>query len=89
MFKNKKIIIFILLSILILFILAYFLYKTVILKNVVVGPKWVNQAQFAGLFTAQEKGIYRNHKLNVSFKEFDFETSQLDNLLNIKLIFLW
>lgn len=60
----------------------YFRYRTqIILKRVVVGPKWVNQAQFAGMFTAKERGFYQNRGLDVSFKEFSDDTDRVDDLM--------
>ncbi|MCA9308282.1 MAG: ABC transporter substrate-binding protein [Patescibacteria group bacterium] len=50
--------------------------------HVVVGPKWVNQAQFAGMYVAQSKGIYKRQGLDVSFKEYDVETNQFEDLLS-------
>lgn len=51
-------------------------------QTVTVSPKWVNQAQFAGFFTGIEQGIYRNNGIKLVVKEFDFESSQIDNLLS-------
>lgn len=51
-------------------------------SKVIVGPKWVHQAQFAGMYSAQERNMYAYQGLDVSFKEFDFETNQVDDLLN-------
>lgn len=49
--------------------------------KVTVGPKWVNQAQFAGIFTGIEEGIFRKHGIEVTVKEFSPGTSQIDDLL--------
>lgn len=51
------------------------------LKKIVVGPKWVNQAQYAGLFVAKDRGLYRNNGLNVEIHEFGFETNTIDDLI--------
>ena len=56
-------------------------------RTVVIGPKWVNQAQFAGIFSAIQEGFYKENGLSVSVKEFDFETSYLDDLLSGKTDF--
>lgn len=54
-------------------------------QHLTVGPKWVNQAQFAGMFIAQERGLYKRQGVDVAFKEFDFETDQLQDLLDGKI----
>lgn len=46
-----------------------------------VSLKWLNQSQFAGMFVASEKGYYRNSRLAVEYIEYDFEVSQIDNLM--------
>ena len=51
------------------------------LISVTVSPKWVNQAQFAGIFVAQDKGMYANNGLNVIVKEFSFNELPLESLL--------
>jgi len=51
-------------------------------NKVRVGLKWVNQAQFAGIYTAKEKLLYKKYGLDVAIKEFDFKTSQIDDLLS-------
>ena len=47
-----------------------------------VALKWVNQAQFAGMYVANEKKYYRNAGLTVTFKEFNFQTNPIDYLKN-------
>jgi len=52
-----------------------------------VGLKWLHQAQFAGMYFAQEEGVYKKHGLDVMFQEFDFETDQIDDLVSGKTDF--
>lgn len=50
------------------------------LVDITISPKWLNQAQFAGMFVAQEKGFYKKYGLNVNFKEFSFGSSPIEDL---------
>lgn len=50
--------------------------------DVVVDLKWKHQAQFAGMYVAREKGYYRQGGLNVEVREFNFESSPSENLIN-------
>lgn len=52
--------------------------------NISVGLKWKHQAQFAGMYVADTKGFYKKLGLNVDFREFDVNTSQLDDLMSQK-----
>jgi len=52
------------------------------LTKITVSPKWLNQAQFAGMFLAQEDGLYKDQGLEVEFKEFQFQKDTTDDLLN-------
>lgn len=52
------------------------------LTNISFSPKWVNQPQFAGIFVAINKGIYKKHGLNVSVKEFSGNSSVINDLEN-------
>jgi NitT/TauT family transport system substrate-binding protein len=49
------------------------------LKKVTLIPQWVPQAQFTGYFVAREKGIYRNHGLEVKILRGgpDYPSSEL------------
>lgn len=42
------------------------------LKTVKVSLVWLHQAQFAGVYTAIEKGFYQDVGLNIEFEEFEF-----------------
>lgn len=86
-FRNKKILIFLIPIILAILALVYFTWRLIPTKKVVVGPKWVNQAQFAGLFVAKEKGIYGKYGLDVSFREFNSDVNLFDDLINGKTDF--
>jgi NitT/TauT family transport system substrate-binding protein len=44
--------------------------KTKALEKVSVRLNWLNQAQFAGLYVAAEKGFYRNENLDVAINEY-------------------
>jgi NitT/TauT family transport system substrate-binding protein len=48
------------------------------LTPVSVRLKWVNQAQFAGIYVAKEKGFYGNEGLNVSIIPFSYQNTPLD-----------
>jgi ABC-type nitrate/sulfonate/bicarbonate transport system substrate-binding protein len=87
MFKNKKIFIIIIAVILGILALVYFVWRFLPVKKVVVGPKWVNQAQFAGLFVAKDKGIYRKYGLDTSFREFSSDVDLFSDLVNGKTDF--
>lgn len=89
MFKKKKnLLLFCFLVIIILGIGILLIWRAVYpVKKVVVGPKWVNQAQFAGLFTAKEKGYYRKYGLDVSFREFGSGTDLIEDLVSGKTDF--
>ncbi|MDH5533830.1 MAG: ABC transporter substrate-binding protein, partial [Candidatus Pacebacteria bacterium] len=45
------------------------------LKTVKIGLAWINQAQFAGIYTAIEKGYYEKAGLKVEIEEFDREVA--------------
>lgn len=51
-------------------------------EDLVVGLKWLHQAQFTGMYVAQEENIYKKNGLNVTFKEFKTGTNQVDQLVN-------
>jgi NitT/TauT family transport system substrate-binding protein len=71
-------------------VIAYWIFANNVFgptTKVVVGPKWVNQAQFAGIYSAKEQYIYRKYGLDVEVKEFDFETNQFEDLMNGKTDF--
>ncbi|PCI29868.1 hypothetical protein COB52_02095 [Candidatus Kaiserbacteria bacterium] len=61
---------------------AFFTYTKNNSADVQVSLKWVHQAQFAGMYTAKDKGYYFRKGLNVTFKEFDFETLPSDDLIS-------
>lgn len=42
---------------------------------------WLHQFQFAGYYIAKEKGFYEEKKLDVTIKEFTFETDLLKDVL--------
>ncbi|MFZ5438024.1 MAG: ABC transporter substrate-binding protein [Patescibacteria group bacterium] len=65
-----------------LFMLSIWYYFFGRKTEITVGLKWVNQAQFAGMFVAQEQGFYGGNGLDVNFKEFDFETNLSDDLIS-------
>jgi len=56
-----------------------------LLKTVVFEPKWVNQAQFAGIFVAKERGYFQMNGLNVVIKEFGFETNTVKDVADGKV----
>jgi ABC-type nitrate/sulfonate/bicarbonate transport system substrate-binding protein len=50
------------------------------LQDVIVRLAWLNQAQFAGMYVAQEKGYYKDAGLNVNLKEYAFDIDQAKEL---------
>lgn len=50
------------------------------LVSVTVSPKWVNQAQFAGIFVANDLGFYEEEGLEVEINEFRANDSVLNDL---------
>ena len=61
---------------------AYFNATPKELVTIQVSPKWLNQAQFAGMFVAEEKGFYARRGLRVEFKEFQAGNSVLDDVIS-------
>lgn len=57
------------------------------LEEVKVSLVWLNQAQFAGIYTAVEKGFYEDEGLDVIIEEFDFEKQLDDDLAEGKIDF--
>lgn len=51
-------------------------------QSVVFSPKWVNQAQFAGIFIADHKGFYQKRGLTVTIKEFIEKSSPLEDVVS-------
>lgn len=49
---------------------------------VTLSPKWVNQAQFAGVFVARDLGIYTKHGLDVTIAPFKSASNVPDDLLS-------
>lgn len=50
------------------------------LTKVVFGPKWVNQAQFAGVFVAKDLGYYEKEGIDVTIEEFESGDSVMEDL---------
>jgi len=87
MFKSKRNIFLVVQAAFVIATAVYLAFRYLPLKKVTVGPKWVNQAQFAGLFTAKEKGYYRRLGLDVSFREFGTGTDLIADLVSGKTDF--
>ncbi len=51
-------------------------------EPVTVRLAWLHQAQFAGMYVAHAEGLYKKAGLDVTFKEFEFETDNLTELAN-------
>lgn len=49
--------------------------------DVTVQLKWVSQSQFAGLYTAEQKGYYEKQGLNVDFVPYDFTNAPIDEVI--------
>jgi len=52
--------------------------ESVELQEITVKLKWLHQAQFAGLYIANEKGYYADENLNVTIEETDFTNEPVD-----------
>ncbi|MHB1442795.1 MAG: ABC transporter substrate-binding protein [Candidatus Humimicrobiaceae bacterium] len=50
--------------------------------EVTVQLKWVHQAQFAGLYVAQDKGYYADENINVKFIEGTKDTNLVEQLIS-------
>ncbi len=57
------------------------------IQDVSVGLKWKHQAQFAGMYVARDKNFYKNKGLNVDLREFNFDISQSEELLEGRIDF--
>ena len=49
-------------------------------QDVSIRLKWLHQTQFAGLYTADQKGYYKDAGLNVSLYPFRYETPPIDEV---------
>lgn len=58
------------------------------IEDVTVRLKWRHQAQFAGMYVADQKGYYKHSGLNVDLREMDFNLSQIDELLSGEVDFI-
>lgn len=56
-------------------------------NKIVLQLSWLNQFQFAGYYTALEKGYYRDAGLDVRIKEFDKNVNLIDDVLTRKADF--
>ena len=66
-------------------IAIFVLYHDKIFPNdykLTISPKWVNQAQFAGMFVALDKGLYKDKGIDLTIKEFGNNSSVIDDLEN-------
>jgi NitT/TauT family transport system substrate-binding protein len=52
--------------------------ESVELQEITVELKWLHQAQFAGLYIANEKGYYADENLNVTIEETNFTNEPVD-----------
>ncbi len=57
------------------------------LTKVTVRLAWLNQAQFAGMYVAKEKGFYHDAGLDVTLKEFEFDLDQSKEVAEEKVNF--
>jgi len=55
------------------------------LTKLTVRLLWLNQAQFTGMYTAQEKGYYREAGLDVDLKEYEENVDPLKELVDGKI----
>lgn len=65
------------------FFIIYFLFlRKKELQTVKVNLVWLNQAQFAGIYVAHEKGFYEAQGLDVIIEEFDFKKNLEQELVD-------
>ncbi|MFH0978171.1 MAG: ABC transporter substrate-binding protein [Candidatus Woesearchaeota archaeon] len=57
------------------------------LQQVTLKLKWINHAQFAGNYVAEEKGFYAEEGLKVKFEPFTFEEPTIEAVANKKADF--
>jgi len=56
-------------------------------RHVTVKLKWLHQAQFAGMYTAKEKGFYAQAGLDVDLQPFSYQSPTIDAVANGKADF--
>jgi NitT/TauT family transport system substrate-binding protein len=85
----KKIMIFCISSILLILLISACKPQEVKIPpdKVTVQLKWVHQAQFAGIYMAQDKGYYAEENLKVNFLEAGLNTDLIEQLTNGKADF--
>lgn len=57
-------------------------------EDVIVNLKWKHQAQFAGMYVANDKGFYKKSGLNVDLREFSFNSDSIGDLLQGNIDFM-
>jgi ABC-type nitrate/sulfonate/bicarbonate transport system substrate-binding protein len=60
------------LTVLVLGLVGYYVWAKAPIEDTSISLKWLHQAQFAGLYVAEEEGFYEENGLNVRIDEFDF-----------------
>ena len=60
--------------------LVWFMLQNNTYKKVVVRLKWKAQAQFAGMFFAEESGFYSRNRLKTEFKEYDPKIDRVEEV---------
>ena len=55
---------------------------TPVLREATLALQWIPQAQFAGYYMAQEKGIYAKYGLDITFLQGGPNLSSMDALFN-------
>ena len=74
-------------TILLSLVVILYIIRTFAGSPVSITLKWVHQAQFAGLYSAEEKGYYKNKGLDVTIHELSSEITPIDSLLQKKTDF--
>lgn len=96
--KNRVILIVILFGLALFLAFAFLLGKSFFIKKlekprelttVTIQPVWVPNAQFAGIYVAQEKGFYKEEGLNVIVNPYDPNVSVKDYVAEGKATFGW
>src|SRR5882762_7749963 len=85
---SRKLIFFIIVVLIIVGgIFGFIITRKPILRKVTIRLDWLNQAQYAGMYVAIEKGFYRNSGLDVIIKEYQDGLNQTQEVADGKVDF--
>lgn len=71
-------------KLIIIFTLLLLNLKAKELDKITIQLDWLNQFQFAGYYIAKEKGFYKDENLDVTIKEYGFDSDAVHDVLNLK-----